>query len=418
MRSNLASPQQWLLAALNGGTESKSGAAVTANNSLQLAAVFSCISLIAETIAMLPCVLYKSMEKGKEKADSKLLYSILRNLPNPETTAFEFWVMYVVNLLLTGDAFAIIKRDENGQILQIWNVPSKNVTIYRNKVTKELFYEIKDGEGNKGTYYPEEIVHTRGLRFDNLDKSLNPIILARDALGLAQAQEEYASKYFANGAQVGGIVKYPQKLSETAFQRFKEDFNREYSSVVNSNKTIFLEDGADFVQVTNNPKDSQALDSRKFQVIEICRFFRVPPHMIFDLDRATFSNIESQYVGYVTYCINPITAKIEQTIYRDLLTLQEKKKHFAKFLTNALLRGDIKTRKEFYQAGIQNGWFSPNDVRELEDLNAYDGGDIYMVNGNMIPVNKLEEFILKKGGYKNNGQGNKDANVGGGTAGE
>jgi HK97 family phage portal protein len=390
--SNLANPQEWLLKMLGGGKKSASGIEVNAKESLRVSVVFACVKIIAETVAYLNCNIYKRTLKGKFKDSNHNLYNILHNLPNKETIAFDFWVMYIVNLLLTGDAFAYIKRDGNGKIKELWNIPSKNVRIYRNEVTDELFYEIKEiaKQGEKDPiYYPENMMHTRGMRYDNKDESLDPIRLARNALGLGLALEEYASKYFANGAQTGGMVEYPIAMSDIAFKRFKDDFHKNYQGVINSNKVMFLEDGAKYTKITNNPDESQAIESRQFQVIEICRFFNVPPHKVFDLTRATFSNIEEQNIDFVTSCISPMCLRLEQGIFKDLLSKTERVSYFAKFNTNALLRGNTEARRNFYNTMIQNGVMSPNDVRELEDMNSYDGGNIYMVNGNMIPVSQV-----------------------------
>ena len=390
--SSFANPQEWLLRALYGGSKSASGVDVSAKGSLEVSSVYACVKIISETIAFLNCNMYKKIPKGKEKASEHNLYNILHNLPNSTTIAFDFWVMLIVNLLLTGDGFAHIRRDGNGKILSLHNIPSKHVKIHRNKITNELFYEVEnitdDGVKNP-IYYAENMMHVRGMRFDDEDESLDPIKLARDSLGLGLALEEYASKYFANGAQAGGIVEYPDNLSDEAFERFKEDFNKTYKGVINSNKIMFLESGAKFNKVTNNPDESQAIESRQFQVIEICRFFNVPPHKVMDLTHATFSNIEEQNIDFIQSCISPMCVRLEQTIYKDLLSVNDRKRYFAKFNTNALMRGNTEARRNYYNTMIQNGVMSPNDVRSLEDMNPYDGGDVYMVNGNMIPVSMV-----------------------------
>lgn len=406
IRSSLANPQQWLMSMLSGGgSRSKSGANVSAKVAMQVSAVHICVKVISETIASLPCNLYKRRENGKEKAENHDLYFTLKNLPNPETTAFDFWLMYIVNLLLTGDAFAYIKRDGNGKILELWNVPSKNVSIERNKTTAELYYKIRDSDGKEAVYYPESIMHTRGMRFDDMDASLDPIKHAREAIGLGMALEEYSSTYFGNGAQVGGLVKTPGKLSDTAFARFRDDFKQNYQGLANSNKILFLEEGSDFIRVSNNPEESQAIEAKKFQIYEICRFFNVPPQKVFELDRVLYNNAEHMNIEFEKSCINPTCVRIEQTIFKDLLLPAERKKYFAKFNTNSLLRADTAARKEFYTAGIQNGWFSPNDVRDMEDMNSYEGGNVYMVNGNVLPVSKLEQYFESKlKGGESNGQ--------------
>ena len=402
--SSFANPQEWLLRALHGGSKSASGVDVSAKSSLEVSSVYACVKIISETIAFLNCNMYKKIPQGKEKASEHNLYSILHNLPNSTTIAFDFWVMLIVNLLLTGDGFAHIKRDGNGKILSLHNIPSKCVKIHKNKVTNELFYEVENitDEGEKNPiYYAENMMHVRGIRFDDEDESLDPIKLARDSLGLGLALEEYASKYFANGAQAGGIVEYPDNLSDEAFDRFKEDFNKTYKGVINSNKIMFLESGAKFNKVTNNPDESQAMESRQFQVIEICRFFNVPPHKVMDLTHATFSNIEEQNIDFIQSCISPMCVRLEQTIYKDLLSVNDRRKYFAKFNTNALMRGNTEARRNYYNTMIQNGVMSPNDIRSLEDMNPYDGGDMYMVNGNMIPVSMVGTQFNKDAGGDN-----------------
>ena len=415
-RSNLANPQQWLLNILGGGFESKAGIKINYETAIKVSAVFACVNLVSQTMASLPLPLYRKRERGKDKADNHPIYVLIHDLANPETTAFDFWVMYIVNLLLTGDAFGYVKRDGNGNIVELWNVPTGNVTIFRNKETGELYYKIREDDNKEFVLYPENIMHTRGMRFASKDKTLDPIKIAREALGLSVALEEYGSTYFKNGANVGGIVEVPGVLKEDAFKRFKDSFNEKFSGIGNSNKVLFLESGSKFIKMGNSPNESQAIESRKFQVIEIARFFNVPPHKIMDLEKATFSNIEQQSIEFVQSCIHPMAVRLEQSIFKDLLGISERKKYFAKFNLNGLLRGDSTARKEFYQAGIQNGWFSPNDVRELEDLNAIDSGDIYMVNGNMIPLNQLEEVLKQKmKGGDTNGQGNQNAGGGSGT---
>ena len=394
---NNSTAEKWLTSFLGSGYESKAGIKINHDTALKVSAVFACVNVISTTLASLPLTTYKRMKRGKEQAKNLNLYELLHDLPNPETTSFDFIIMYIVNLLLTGDAFAFIKRDGNGIIRELWNIPSGNVTIYRNKETAELFYKVKDPDkGIEVVYYKENIMHTRGMRFQSSDKSIDPIQIARDILGLSAALEEYGSNYFKNGANSGAVVEYPGAMKEDAFIRFKNSFNEKYAGIGNSSKVLFLENGTKYNKIGNNPNESQSLESRKFQVIEIARMFNVPPHKIMDLERATFSNIEQQSIDFVQSCIGPMCVRIEQTIYKDLLNTKERKNVFAKFNLNGLLRGDSTARKEFYQAGIQNGWFSPNDVRELEDLNAYDGGDAYMVNGNMMPIDLLTEFVNKK----------------------
>ncbi len=391
-------------------SNSNAGVPVNRETAIKVAAVFACVNLISCTIAALPLVLYKNKQGGKIKAEEHNLYTLLHDLPNPQTISFDFWQMLIVNLLLTGDGIAVIKRDGDGTIRELWNVPSGAVSIYKNSKTNEKYYVITES-GNQYKYYAENILHVQGMKFSSPDAALDPIEIAREALGLSLATEEYGSKYFSQGGNLGGVIETPTAMSDDAFNRFKESFNSAYSGLGGAHKWLFLEEGAKANKLNSNPDESQFLETRKFQVIEIARFFNVPPHMIMDLERATFSNIEQQSINFVQYCLAPWLKKIEQTIFRDLLSINDRKKHYAKFSANALLRGDIAARKDFYNSMIQNGVFSPNIVLELEDMNTYEGGDIRMVNGNMIPVNLLEEYfkykmISEKGGG-NNGETGK-----------
>lgn len=394
---SLSDIERRFLELLRGNAKSKSGVDVNRDTACNVSAVFACVNYKASTVSSLPCILYKRLQKGKEKADNHDLYHLLHYLPNPETTASEFWEMYIWNLELTGYGFAYIERDVSGFVKALWNIPTSNVKIYRNSVTKEKYYTITDNGQESALIYSENMMVTVGKRFQKADSAIDPIGIARDAMGLGLALEEYASRYFANGASVSGIVEYPIAMTDDAYIRFKDSFKENFQKLQNAFNVMFLESGAKFQKISNNPEESQAIEARKFQIIEICRFFNVPPHKVMDLERATFSNIEQQNTDAVQTCLNPLCVKLELTIYKDLLTPKERKKLYAKFATNALLRGDTEARKEYYNTGIQNGYLSPNDVRELEDMNPYDGGDIYMVNGNMIPVSKIEENYTKKG---------------------
>lgn len=398
IRSSLASPSEWLLKILGAGEQSKAGVEVSADNALQLSTVFACVNLITNAMASLGIALYKRTDKGKLKAVNHPIYELIHYMPNPETTAFDFWVMYIVNLLLTGDGFAYIQRDGNARVKALWNLPSGNVRIRHNEETNELYYLVKDKDGAWVKYYPENILHTRGMRFNSTEKSVNPVKMAREAIGLAIALEEFGEKFFSNGANTGGIVKVKAKLSDSAFERFKKSFNEKYSGIGNSSKVVFLEEGTEFVKTGTDPDKAQSLESRKFQIAEIARYFyNVPLHKILELDRATFNNIEQLNIAFVQDCLNPISVRIEQSIYKCLLSPNERKQYFAKWNTNALLRGDINARKDFYSSMIQNGVFSPNDVLEFEDMNTYDGGDVHIFNGSSIPVEKINQNMKEAG---------------------
>ena len=393
--------------------QTKSGVNINRETAIKISAVFACVNYKASTISSLPCALYKRSDTGKLKATNHDIYSLLHYLPNPETTAAEFWEMYIWNLELTGYGFAWIERDYDGAVKALWNIPTSKVKIFRNKSTSEKYYTVLDDTGKETKVYPENMLVTVGKRFQNANTAIDPIAVAREAMGLGLALEEYASKYFGNGASTSGIVELPVGMSPKGdmLQSFKDDFRKKYQSLQNAFNVMFLENGAKYNKISNNPEESQAIDARKFQVIEICRFFSVPPHKVMDIENGSNkSNMEQQNIDAVQTCLNPLCVKIEQSIYKDLLKENERKKYFAKFLTNALLRGDTNSRKDFYNAMLQNGVYSPNMVLEMEDENTYEGGDVRFVNGNVIPVSMLEDYLKWKMSIKKGGESNAGSN--------
>lgn len=362
-------------------------ATITPNTAIKVAAVFRCVDLVSKTMASLPLNLFKKIEGGREKAEDHPLYKLLYRLPNPTTTAFEFWQMYVTNLMLTRGAYAKIVRDKNGFIRQLWNIPTANVQKFFNTYNGERYIRVSLGNGRKETLREGDFMYTPGLRVNSDIDPENPLQIAADVLGLTTALNTFALDFFENGTNLGGFVEYPAAVKNEAYKKFKESWQETYAGVKNYHKIAFLEDGFKFHQLTKNLDESQALESRKFAVIEACRIFSVPPHKVFELDKATFDNIEQINIEYVQETVSPMAVRIEQTIFKDLLTAKEQDVYYAKFNENALLRGDTATRKDYYNTMRQIGVYSANDIREKEDENmipASEGGDAYMVNGALV----------------------------------
>jgi HK97 family phage portal protein len=411
----ISNPQQWLINLL-GGVESKAGIAINEETAIKVSAVFACINTMSSDLSALPLHLKKSVERGSENAVYHSVYPLIHHLPNPETTAFEFWQMLWVNYFLTNYGYAYIKRDEKtGLPLELWNIPTSCVTPYINMKTKETYYEVTDElTGDKQIIYPENMFRLRGMRFNKNYRVIKFIEVAREALGLAIAAEEFGARYFSNGANTGGIVEIAGKLTDEAFVRFKQSFYEKYSGVTNSNKVMFLEDNFKYHKINNNPQEAQMIETRKNQIIEIARYFNMPLYKVLDYERSTFTNNEQQKIDYVTSCLNAHMVHNEQTIIKDLLLPNERKRYFAKYNVKGFLRGDTATQQAFYNTMVQIGAFSPNRVLELEDENGYEGGGLHMVNGNMMPVEKIYEIweakMKQKGGLNdagnNTGQGN------------
>ncbi|OPX87743.1 MAG: Phage portal protein [Pelotomaculum sp. PtaB.Bin104] len=389
------------------------GYAVNHSTALKVAVVIRCADLVAKTMASLGCHLYKETSVGKERATSHNVYKLLRFLPNPEVTAYEFWHMYVFNLMMTRGAYAKIVRDQNGFIRELWNIPTNHVYPNRNSITGERYIDVVYSSGSyqgfrnpvgERIYYPD-FMHTPGLRFQEEDNPHDFIKIAADVLGLSMALNGYAKDFFENGANLGGFVEYPNAINQEAFNRFRADWEKAYSGVANQHKWALLEGGFKLTKFDSNPEQAQALESRKFELEEVCRIMGVPPHKVFQLDRMTFNNVEQINIEYVQESIDPMDERLSQTIYKDLLTTNEQKKHYAKFNTNKLLKGDTKTRTEYYNAMRQNGVLSANDIRDLEEMNRIpeeNGGNEYLVNGNMISLvnakNNLPKSMQKGGG--------------------
>lgn len=369
-----------------------SGVRVDEESSMRTSAVYACVKILAETVASLPLHLYKKGTNGKnEFADQHPLFSCLYETPNDEMTSFEFREIMMTSLLLYGNAYARIIRKQ-GHVTELWYLKPQYMTVERDTITGKTKYTYSDDITNKTyVYKPNQIFHIKGLSIDGV-KGLSPIAQAREAVGLSLATEEYGAKFFGNGARPGGVLEHPGILKDP--EKLRESWNQVYQGTRNSHKVAVLEEGMKYHSIGIAPEDAQFLETRKYQVNEICRIFRVPPHLVGDLERATFSNIEHQSIEFVQHTIRPWIVRWEQAIARALLSAEERTIYFARFNVDGLLRGDYKSRMEGYAVGRQNGWLSTNDIRKLEDLPLVAtelGGDDYLVNGNMIPIRKIDK---------------------------
>ena len=374
-----------------GGTTS--GKTVTEHSAMQMTAVYSCVRILAEAIAGLPLHLYRYGEDGsKEKAIDHPLYALLHDEPNPEMTSFVFRETLMTHLLLWGNAYAQIIRNGKGDVVALYPLMPNRMKVDRDE-HGELYYEYRtsqdDAHTMKGSVVrlsPRDVLHVPGLGFDGL-VGYSPIAMAKNAIGLAIATEEYGSKFFANGATPGGVLEHPNVVKDP--ERVRSSWNAAFGGSANANKVAVLEEGMKYTPISISPEQAQFLETRKFQIDEIARIFRVPPHMIGDLEKSSFSNIEQQSLEFVKYTLDPWVCRWEQSMQRALLKPDEKSAYFLKFNVDGLLRGDYQSRMNGYAVGRQNGWMSANDIRELENLDrisAEDGGDLYLVNGNMVPL--------------------------------
>ncbi|MCC8044194.1 MAG: phage portal protein [Clostridiales bacterium] len=389
---------------------------VSERSSLQVAAVYACVRVLAEAVAQLPLHLYEYKDAGnKEKALDHPLYSILHDEPNPEMTSFIFRETMMTHLLLWGNAYAQIIRNGRGEVVALYPLMANRMKVDRDSDGR-LYYEYtlsydEAPQVKKAILKPSEVLHIPGLGFDGL-VGYSPIAVAKNAIGLSIATEEYGAKFFANGATPGGILEYPGVVKDP--DAVREAWSKGFGGSGNSNKVAVLEEGMKYTPISINPDEAQFLDTRKFQISEIARIFRVPPHLIGDLEHSTFSNIEQQSLEFVTYSLQPWLVRWEQGINRALLTSEEKKTYFVKFNVDGLLRGDYASRMSGYATARQNGWMSANDIRELENLDripAEDGGDLYLINGNMTKLVDAGIFANSSTSSNTGKEGNSDEEV-------
>ena len=367
-----------------------SGKVVNEKSAMQTTAVYACVRILSETIASLPLHTYQKTDKGKEKAVDHPLYHLLHDEPNPEMTSFVFRETLMGHLLLWGNAYAQVIRDGRGKVMALYPLMPDKMTVHRSE-GGELYYSYSK-EGKEHILRSFEVLHIPGLGFDGL-LGHSPIAMAKNAIGMAIATEEYGANFFNNGANPGGVLEHPGILKDP--ERVRKSWNSVYAGSGNAHKVAVLEEGMSFKPIGIPPEQAQFLQTRKFQLNEIARIFRVPPHMIGDLEKSSFSNIEQQSLEFVKYTLTPWLSRWEMAMKKSLLSPSEKKDYFIKHNVEGLLRGDYKTRMEGYSIGIQNGFLSPNDVRELEDLNTIEHGDVYAVNGNMLKLEDIGAYAKK-----------------------
>ena len=384
-----------------GGTTS--GKPVNEHTAMQMTAVYSCVRILAEAVAGLPLHLYKYTESGgKEKAISHPLYFLLHDEPNPEMSSFVFRETLMTHLLLWGNAYAQIIRNGKGEVIALYPLMPNRMSVDRDS-SGSLYYsytrysdEAPTMNGVTVTLRPSDVFHIPGLGFDGL-VGYSPIAMAKNAIGMAIACEEYGAKFFANGAAPGGVLEHPGTIKDP--QKVRDSWNAAYQGSSNSHRVAVLEEGMKYQPIGISPEQAQFLETRKFQINEIARIFRVPPHMVGDLEKSSFSNIEQQSLEFVKYTLDPWVIRWEQAISRALLRQDEKKLYFAKFNVDGLLRGDYVSRMNGYATARQNGWMSANDIRELENLDRIPpelGGDLYLINGNMTKLKDAGIFANKE----------------------
>ena len=371
-----------------------SGKPVNERTAMQTTAVYACVRILAEAVASLPLHVYEYQDDGGKKlVHDHPLYYLLHDEPNPEMTSFVFRETLMSHLLIWGNAYAQIIRDGAGRVLGLYPLLPDKREVQRDD-RGNIYYVYSRNSDENPTFKEygniklkaEDVLHIPGLGFDGLI-GYSTIAMAKNAVGMTLACEEYGASFFANGANPGGVLEHPGVLKDPS--KVRESWNSVYRGVNNAHKIAVLEEGMKYQQIGIPPEEAQFLETRKFQINEIARLYRIPPHMVGDLDKSSFSNIEQQSLEFVKYTLDPWVIRWEQSLQRSLLLPGEKGKYFIKLNVDGLLRGDYQSRMNGYAVGRQNGWFSANDIREMENMNPIpdeEGGNLYLINGAMTKL--------------------------------
>ncbi|MFC4333871.1 phage portal protein [Salininema proteolyticum] len=388
--SSLATPERWLVDGF-GGPETAAGVRVDEDTANYYSPFFAGVNVIANDVASLPLPLYRRMNRGKERADDHPLYEILHDQPNPLMSSLTFRRTLQGHALTWGNGYAHVVNNGAGQVVELWPLHPGRIwpeKIARGNGTIDLWWRYSDPEnGIQTRLAPDEVLHIAGLGADGI-QGYSIVELARNAIGLGLATETYGAKFFGNGSRPGGVLRKKEgKLSDEARKRLKVDWENLHQGLDAAQRVAILEEGLEWQSIGIPNNDAQFLETRKMQVTELARWLRLPPHKIGDLERATFSNIESQQIDYVTSALMAWLVTWEQSVKRTLLTPTERRSGlFAEHIVDSLLRGDTQARFAAYATARQWGWMSANDVRERENMNAVPDGDIYLTPLNMVPA--------------------------------
>ena len=386
-----------------------SGKPVNERTAMQTTAVYACVRILAEAVASLPLHVYEYQDDGGKKlVHDHPLYYLLHDEPNPEMTSFVFRETLMSHLLIWGNAYAQIIRDGAGRVLGLYPLLPDKMDVQRDDCGNIYYVYSRNSDENPMfkeygdiRLKAEDVLHIPGLGFDGLI-GYSPIAMAKNAVGMTLACEEYGASFFANGANPGGVLEHPGVLKDPS--KVRESWNSVYRGVNNAHKIAVLEEGMKYQQIGIPPEEAQFLETRKFQINEIARLYRIPPHMVGDLDKSSFSNIEQQSLEFVKYTLDPWVIRWEQSLQRSLLLPGEKGKYFIKLNVDGLLRGDYQSRMNGYAVGRQNGWFSANDIREMENMNPIpdeQGGNLYLINGAMTKLEDAGAFAKTDTGPQN-----------------
>ncbi len=380
-------PPEWFWRTPGVGQTTGSGVSVTDQTALRVTAVLSCVKVLAESISTLPLMVFERQANGdKRVASEHPLSEVLHTIANEESTAQSVRETLFAHVLLRGNAYARVVRDGGGDVREIWPIAPGSIQADRPRPGGPLVFHVSEAGVPPETLRTDQVWRIPGLSWGGAT-GLSPIGMARESVGLALALETNTASALKHGARIAGVVTHPQVMDDPEYKRFKESWDQAYAGVTNAGKTVILEQGARFEKVGMTFEDLQFLELKKFQIAEIARLFRVPLHMLFDDKAQPRANMEQASLEFVVYTLRPWLVRFEQTITRDLLLPTERGRYFAEHNVAGLLRGDFAARMSGYAQGRQWGWWSVNDIRQLENLNGIGPeGDVYLQPLNMTPA--------------------------------
>lgn len=360
------------------------GESVTVVGSLSVPAVLGAFTILSEDTASLPLILYRRLERGKERAINNPYYALMHDAPNPEHTSMVFRELMMGHLLGWGNFYAQIIYDSRGRVVELWPLNPANMEVFRDE-SGERKYLYTTARGDKRAFRAVDILHIPAFGFDGL-VGYSRIAMARNSIAMAFSAEKYAGRVFQNDARPSVALKHPGKLDdETVYERLINQWNLTYRGAGNAGKAVILEEGMDVATIGFPPKDAMFIEQQEWSITQISRVFRIPPHMLGQVDRSTSwgSGIEQQELGYLSHTLRPWLVRIEQYLNKDLLLEADRRQYFYEHLTDGMLRTDIQARFAAYAQAIANGFMTRNEAREKENWNPIDGLDEPLVPLNM-----------------------------------
>lgn len=391
-RVNVANPRDPVLAEWFGGSD-VAGVSVTENSAMGVAAVYACVTVLAETIASLPLHVYRRTADGEERDRGHPLYPLLHDAPNDWQTAFEWREMLVASVALRGDSYSRLEVGPNGRVLAINPIDAMQVSP--EMTDRGIRFRYGSSRGSE-LLFPDDVLRVpHKLKHDG--SAMSPIRVHRDTIGAALAARRYQAALLGNAAAPKGALKVPVSISDQAAAALRDSWERRHKGPENAGKLAILDGGMEWSSIGMSNEDAQFVEMLQLSVQDVARIFRVQPHKIGDLSRATFSNIEHQGIEFVTDTILPWVRRIEARMTRTLISEAQRATHYIEFDLKGLLRGDARTRSEFYRNLFYIGAINPNEIRRLEGMNPIDGGDTYYVQGATVPVDMLDATMNQMG---------------------